>query len=148
MKNLIGQHNREFKYRSPQVVHVWDLKRPNGTMHFLMRWKVNAFPRVTWKNIDSLKWLDGRLVIKYQWEISTCISQLHKEENAFLHVTWININWLGWLNWKMANTMANGRFPMTWRSKYISSCNVKRKNVNSMMKRYILNYIKQIYYIL
>ncbi len=39
VKILISQHNREFKYFSLQVVHVWDLKRPNGTSCILHEMK-------------------------------------------------------------------------------------------------------------
>jgi hypothetical protein len=57
---------------------------------------------------------------------SPCISPWDEEANAFLHLTWKGIGWLRWLNGKMANRMANGRFLMTWRGNYISSCDMKR----------------------
>jgi len=72
--------------------------------------EANVSFHVTWKDIDYLKWLNGRF-----W----CISPWHEEANAFSHVIWRGIDWLRWLNGRMANRMVNGKLlvhsSMTWR---------------------------------
>jgi hypothetical protein len=95
-----------------------------------MKWQIH----LTWKDIDQLKWLNGKMVngkfpmhFPMTWK-SKCTP----------HVTWKGINWLRWLNARMTNSTFNGKFPMhfpmTWRSKSISSYDIRRHWLVEMTK--------------
>jgi hypothetical protein len=121
----------------------------NGSfpMHFPMTWRgecelmcqYNEFTSIVWKwkipckfshemkkQIHFLVWHEEALINwNERWKDGQYDGQW-ENPHAFLHVTWKCIGWLRWLNGWMANRMANGRFPMTWRGNYIFSCDMKR----------------------